>query len=76
MKFQSKPNADTVYDDIEYSSDDYIYAPEAKPCWNCGDLTHWVSLSFEAHLCSEECADAKWEEYTDACAMAEMGGGG
>lgn len=41
---------------------------EAKnPCWHCGRPTQWVELNFEAHLCSEECVDAKWKEYFEAC---------
>lgn len=34
-----------------------------KPCWNCGVLTSFVDISFEAYICSEHCEDIKWEEF-------------
>ena len=35
-------------------------------CWHCGKATHYVDLAFEAYLCSQECYDAKWEEFMEA----------
>lgn len=36
-------------------------------CWHCGILTTWIDYCFEAGLCSEECYQAKWQEYQEAC---------
>jgi hypothetical protein len=52
---------------IEYKGSFLIRIPEVVPCWHCEADTHWIDGSFEAPLCSEECEDAKWEEYFDAC---------
>ena len=41
-----------------------VIALEAtRPCWHCEHPTRWCEVNFEAHLCSEECNDAKWKEY-------------
>jgi hypothetical protein len=39
---------------------------ESKPCWNCGNLTNWIDILFEAQICSEECERQKWKEYWEA----------
>lgn len=39
---------------------------EGEPCWNCGDITKWVDLSFEATLCSIQCWVVKNIEYENA----------
>jgi hypothetical protein len=39
---------------------------ESGECWNCGTVTAYVDLDFEARLCSEECRDVKWAEYFEA----------
>jgi len=36
-------------------------------CWNCGELTTWIEMSFQAHLCSDECCIKKWKEYFLDC---------
>lgn len=33
------------------------------PCWRCGRPTQWVSLSWEAAICSFICDDLAWVEY-------------
>jgi len=33
-------------------------AGDARPCFMCGTLTHWVDLGYEAPLCSPECDEA------------------
>jgi hypothetical protein len=39
-----------------------------KHCWHCGESTNWIDINFQAPLCSEECFDAKWDEYFKASA--------
>lgn len=50
---------------IEWTSG-FTYAMAAfppEPCWHCGHPTVWVDFDFEARLCPEVCAEAKWLEY-------------
>lgn len=32
-------------------------------CWVCGAVTYWVSLSFEAHVCSMVCDGIGWTRF-------------
>jgi len=50
---------------IEFEGSELIKYGEAGICWHCGDETEWIDISFEAHLCSEECERAKWKEYAE-----------
>lgn len=34
----------------------------AGRCWNCGRLTHYIDVDFEAFLCSNRCNRQKWNE--------------
>jgi hypothetical protein len=52
---------------VFYDGDEYHQTVEDSACWHCQKLTKFYSISFGAHLCSTECADAKWEEYNEAC---------
>ena len=36
------------------------------PCWNCGEMTPWMDICFEAHICSEECNKIKTREFFNA----------
>jgi hypothetical protein len=49
--------------EIEYKGSNLFKSPTIANCWHCGDLTYWIDINFEAHLCSEECEDAKWDEF-------------
>lgn len=68
------PNSVTTFDDIyplvpvffEPHGLDVIKCKTAGPCWHCGRETQWVEFNFEAHLCSPECVDAKWNEFIEA----------
>lgn len=51
---------------IAYNGDEYDEVAEADCCIKCGEKTKWGSISFEAPLCSTECADAMWKEYWDS----------
>jgi hypothetical protein len=51
-------------------------SPSVQDCWNCGRKTMWVELNFEAHICSEQCNDAKWKEYLEAFKIAAPAGQG
>ena len=42
---------------------DYFLGAERDSCWHCGQLTYWISLSFQAHLHPVGCGPSKWEEY-------------
>lgn len=41
------------------------------PCWVCGRITGWVSLTFEAHVCSPICEGLAWSRYVIAAAKAD-----
>ena len=64
MKFIDKyPNMKPIIDE---APNGIIRGYEKKPCWNCGELTEYIDINFEAHLCSEECQRQKNLEYIDA----------
>lgn len=65
MKFSEKyPNMRPIVDE---APNGIIRAHEKQPCWNCGELTEYVDINYEAPLCSEECQNQKDLEYIDAC---------
>ena len=69
MKFDNLyPNQPTNIEQkgIEFEGSDLFKYGESQPCWNCGELTSWIDINFEAHLCSEECEREKWAEYEKA----------
>lgn len=39
---------------------------EKKPCWHCGELTTWLDIDFQVHLCREECSIDRWYAYYKA----------
>lgn len=39
-------------------------------CWHCKALTTWIDMDFQAFICSEECQEAKWKEYCEACRLS------
>jgi len=43
--------------------DGVIKVSNSRPCWECERPTAFVDLDFQAHLCSPECRDLKWNEY-------------
>lgn len=68
MKYDEKyPDGESA--GMEPKDQDMVRVSEARECWHCREMTRWASLSFEAFLCSEECSDAKWNEYFDAWAV-------
>lgn len=63
MKFDKRyPNAQPGQE-IEYDGAYLFKSDKSSPCWHCKELTSWIDLSFETWLCSEECEQAKWNEY-------------
>ena len=46
--------------------EDVIKGTTKLPCWNCKTLTFFVSISFEAPMCSYACDKAKTREYWEA----------
>ncbi len=49
--------------DCGLSYDEVIYGRgKPEPCDQCKEPTHWLSLAFEAPLCSEECLKELWNE--------------
>ena len=65
MKFDTIYSTAREDDEIIYKGSTLFKCKIAEPCWHCGEETFWIDLSFEAHLCSEECEDAKWEEFQE-----------
>lgn len=63
MTFDTAYPNTPINGEVQYKDDVYVRFETIKPCWNCGQATQWASLSFEAHLCSQECADKKWTEF-------------
>jgi hypothetical protein len=66
MKFDDLyPNQpqDLMQHDVEFEGSSLFKYGEKHPCWNCGELTNWIDILFEANLCSEECERVKWSEY-------------
>lgn len=43
--------------------EDVFCSDRAEECFHCHKLTRWVSLSFEASVCSEECENSEWIAY-------------
>lgn len=61
MKYNDKyPNAEKFFSPVHSTM---MKGSILTPCWHCSELTDWIDYCFEAHLCSEECYDAKWTEY-------------
>jgi hypothetical protein len=68
MKYQDKyPNSEKWFQPPNSSMMKGSSEFPLKPCWHCKELTNWIDICFEAHLCSEECSNAKWKEYMEAC---------
>lgn len=62
MKFSDKyPDAKNLE---QYG--DMLCGETFHPCWNCGTLTRWYEINYEAPLCSEECVAQKDKEYRKA----------
>lgn len=59
------PNAD-VYDQITVSGDEILKSSEWYHCVKCYSSTHWLTVSFECPICSEDCLEQLWAEYFDA----------
>ena len=58
----------TDFNPRAYVRHDLIFkSANVYPCEVCKEKTSWVSMSFETHVCSEECLDALWKEYNDYC---------
>lgn len=52
-----------IGDEFNFEGDTIIYFPDSLgKCCVCGEQTHFVSLSFEAYHCSEECNRKTWKE--------------
>lgn len=47
--------------------DNYLRGKTWGKCWHCGAPTQFIEINYEAHLCSEECEQAKDEEINEAC---------
>ena len=55
------------YDTVEYKGGENSFCLTPGYCWHCGKPTNWIDINFIAFLCSTECSDAKWHEYSEAC---------
>ena len=36
---------------------------KADNCWHCGQMTKFIDIAFEAHICSEECDEEITNEF-------------
>lgn len=52
---------------IRFHGSELLRSTMSHKCWHCGSVAKWIDINFEAAFCSEECSDAKWEEYFKAC---------
>lgn len=41
-------------------------AEHSGSCWHCGDETNWFDINFQAPICSTECHEELWNEYSMA----------
>ena len=60
MKYNDK------YPDAEYLDmvDQTIMKSTIKDnCYNCGELTNFIDIDFECHVCSEECEDEILDQF-------------
>ena len=65
MKFSEKyPNMRPIVDE---APNGIIRGYDKQPCWNCGALTEYIDINFEAPICSEECQAQKDDEYIQDC---------
>jgi hypothetical protein len=55
----------SLYDDEPVEG---IFKTVEGLCWVCGRPTKWVSLHFEAHVCSMVCDGLGWHRYWKASA--------
>lgn len=69
IKFDALNLPKTDSDTYPFEGDELISAGADEPCLVCGDPTHWVSLSFEAPFCSDECLRGMWQGYEAAQAQ-------
>jgi len=44
-----------------------IYFDTIRKCEFCKKDTHFVEVSFECRMCSEECNEKMWKEYYETC---------
>src|SRR5687767_7880671 len=51
---------------VHYKGDELIHLPKGEPCVMCGQRAHWVSLMFEASVCTPDCLDKLLAAYTEA----------
>ena len=63
---------DERYPDVDLKTivlsngDEIMKVGREELCWDCSRRTRWVSTSFHAYLCSDECVRNKWNEYWEA----------
>jgi hypothetical protein len=51
---------------FRYKGDYFIISDLTKDCVVCKEPSRFISISFESTLCSTECTDIQWEQYTRA----------
>lgn len=50
----------------------YLKVKTLSSCCQCGELTNWLEINFEAPICSEECDNKAWKEYINACVRSDI----
>lgn len=66
MKFQQESPERGIVKGEYYQNGEFCL-----PCWHCDELTNFFDIDFGTYLCSEECQDAKIEEYMRAQMLRE-----
>lgn len=65
MSFEEQyPKA--VYLEMVTKYGDIMKGNRKYPCWQCGELTSFLEVNFEAYTCSDACAESAWREYDKA----------
>lgn len=54
MKYNKKYSEAIPYTMVDAT---IMYSNKADNCYVCGNLTNFIDVDFEAHICSEECED-------------------
>ena len=62
MKFDDS-QVGWVSNTIYFEGDELIKSNKLKPCSICNELCAWVSVTFKAYYCSEECNRCEWDDF-------------
>lgn len=49
--------------EICYNGDTYIKQQQLGKCFECQEMTQWISISFEGYVCSPLCGNVAWDKF-------------